>query len=178
MAGSSRGVPVYNFTKTLNRGSVVRTLGSDFVLPFAIAFEGLAYGFVGFLLWSLPILAVFGVKFSVWYAALVFAPPILLGYVGTLRLGIFGDRSIASFLSAMVTFFFVEPAGWLQLKPVSKEMTRGGEESKVATALLWVSRERDLVGLQAARDQALIEYVSRDEAGRSEVDKIVGRKVR
>ena len=55
MAGSG-GVPVYNFTKTLKRGSVVRTLGSDFVLPFAIAFEGLAYGFVGFLAWSLPIL--------------------------------------------------------------------------------------------------------------------------
>ena len=112
MAGSG-GVPVYNFTKTLKRGSVVRTLGSDFVLPFAIAFEGLAYGFVGFLAWSLPILFFVGVKFSLWYMALVIVPPILLGYVGTLRLGIFGDRSIASFLSAMITFFFVEPAGWL-----------------------------------------------------------------
>ena len=101
----SGGVPVYNFTKTLNRGSVVRTLGSDFVLPFAIAFEGLAYGFVGFLVWSLPILFFVGVKFSLWYMTLVIVPPILLGYVGTLRLGIFGDRSIASFLSAMITFF-------------------------------------------------------------------------
>ena len=176
MAGSG-GVPVYNFTKTLKRGSVVRTLGSDFVLPFAIAFEGLAYGFVGFLAWSLPILVVFGVKFSLWYAALVFVPPVRLGYVGTLRWGICGDRSIVSFLSAMITFFFVEPAGWLSLRPVSKEMTRGGEKAKVPPSRMWVSRERDLVGLQAARDRALVEYVS-STAGRREVDKALGRKVR
>ena len=157
MVAGSGGVPVYNFTKTLKRGSVVRTLGSDFVLPFAIAFEGLAYGFVGFLAWSMPILFFVGVKFSLWYMALVIVPPILLGYVGTLRLGIFGDRSIASFLSAM---------------------TRGGEKAKVAPSRMWVSRERDLVNLQAARDQALIEYVSSSEAGRREVDKILGRKVR
>ena len=178
MVAGSGGVPVYNFTKTLKRGSVVRTLGSDFVLPFAIAFEGLAYGFVGFLAWSLPILFFVGVKFSLWYMALVIVPPILLGYVGTLRLGIFGDRSIASFLSAMITFFFVEPAGWLSLRPVSKEMTRSGEKAKVAPSLMWVSRERDLVNLQAARDQALIEYASSSAAGRREVDKVLGRKVR
>ena len=57
-------------------------------------------------------------------------------------------------------------------------MTRGGEKAKVPPSLMWVSRECDLVGLQAARDRALVEYVSRDEAGRREVDKILGRKVR
>lgn len=51
-------------------------------------------------------------------------------------------------------------------------------KAKVPPSRMWVSRERDLVNLQAARDRALIEYVSRDEACRREVDKILGRKVR
>ena len=58
-------------------------------------------------------------------------------------------------------------------------MTRGGEKAKVPPSRMWVSRERDLVNLQAARDQALIEYVSSySAAGRREVDKVLGRKVR
>lgn len=123
-----------NMTGFFKRELQMYALGDiKFKKPIPIKQVSYVIGF--YIIWSLPIILIFGIYLNIVYAALVIVPPAL---VGTLAIRpIFGGKTLFDFLRT--AFKFVgEPKAWTDLKPHKPA------EVYTVNSEIWISRRREL----------------------------------
>lgn len=123
-----------NMTGFFKRELQMYALG-DIKFRKPIAIKQVAYILGFFVVWSLPIVLLFGVVLHPAYAVLVILPPILLGTFATKP--IFGGKTLIDFVKTAV-MFLGEPKAWADLKPYHQK------EVYEVKSEIWVSRRREL----------------------------------
>lgn len=127
---------VINMTEYFNRPLYMYSLG-DIRFSKPIALKKLAYIMGTMIVWSLPIILIFGIKLTPVYTAIVIGPPLLIG--NWMSKPSFGGMSFIQFLK--VCFRFInEPKGWADLRGTDEVE----ETDYYANHEIWISRRRDL----------------------------------
>lgn len=100
-----------------------------------VSIKQVAYILGFFVVWSLPLILVFGVVLNPAYALLVVVPPIVLGTFAVKP--VFGGKTLIDF--AKTAFIFLgEPKAWADLKPYKPN------EVFAISSEIWISRRREL----------------------------------
>lgn len=129
-------IPVFNMTNFFNRELFMYSLGDiKFKKPHSL--KTVAYIVVMFIIWTLPLILIFGVHLNVWFVAIAVGPPFLIGRIASKP--IWNGRGLLDFLK--VSFNFLkEPKGWTDLKATN---TLDREVFKTESEI-WISRRREL----------------------------------
>jgi hypothetical protein len=125
-----------NMTNFFNRELFMYSLG-DIRFKKPISLKRVAWTTVFLLVWTLPIVLIFGIQLNVFFAVITLGPPLFLGpFVAKPR---FGGKGLVDYIKSTVKHIG-EPKGWTDLHPTN-ELDRGVyfTEDEV-----WISRRREL----------------------------------
>lgn len=134
-------ITVLNMTWFFNRELFMSALG-DIKLSKPISLRKMGYTIAFFVFWTIPIILIFGLNFSLPYLVLLIAPPIALGHYASKP--VWGGKNLIGFVKSLWQFF-QEPKGWADLKPTN---TPDNEDLYVENEI-WISRRRELAKLFA-----------------------------
>lgn len=124
-----------NMTNFFNRELFMYSLG-DIKFKKPVSLRKVAYTTLFLIVWSTPIILIFGFQLNLFFVVIAFGPAIVLGNIGAKPL--FGGKSLADFVKTTVNFI-QEPKGWTDLE-AKKQLTN---EFFVENEI-WVSRRREL----------------------------------
>lgn len=129
-------IVVLNMTWFFNRELFMSALG-DIKLskPISLRKMGFILGF--FIVWTLPILLIFGINLSLPYLVLLFVPPVVLGNYASKP--VWGGKTLLGFIKTLYKYL-QEPRGWGDLRPLKNP----DEEILYVESEIWVSRRREL----------------------------------
>lgn len=134
-----------NMTNFFNRELFMYSLG-DIKFKKPISLKRMAYTLGFLLVWSLPIIIVFGLRFNLLFLLFSIAPPLLAGYYATKPA--FGGKTLIDFTRTIIAFV-KEPKGWLDLRP-TKYL---GDDVYFVENEIWISRRRELQLLADIKDE-------------------------
>lgn len=142
---SGRYAEILNMTNFFNRELMMYSLG-DIKLKKPIALKKVAYvtGFI--IVWSLPLILIFGLVLNVYYAILVIAPPLVLGHCASKP--VWGGKGLIDFLKTLSTYIS-EPKIWTDLKPNKNP----NKNKYYVESEIWISRRRELQLLADMREK-------------------------
>lgn len=144
MAGNQ--IVSLNMTGFFKRELQMYALG-DIKFKKPISVRQVAYILGFYLIWSIPIILIFGIHLNPFYAVLVIAPPIALGTFAVKP--IFGGKTLLDYVKTAIVFLG-EPKAWADLKPYNpKEVYEVSSE-------IWISRRREL--------QLLADMIEKEDA--------------
>ena len=123
-----------NMTGFFKRQLQMYALG-DIKFKKPISIKQVAYVLGFFIVYSLPIVLVFGIQLNPVYALLVIAPPLVLGSFAVKPA--FGGKTLIDFGKTAIVFLG-EPKAWADLKPYKTK------EIFVIHSEIWISRRREL----------------------------------
>lgn len=132
-----RGLVGVNMTNFFNRELFMYSLG-DIRFKKPISLKKMAYVTVFFLVWTLPIIMIFGIQLNPIYIALLLAPPLALGHYATKP--IFGGKTLIPAVKTVAKYIFTEPKCWTDLK-ANNEL---GNKVYFTENEIWISRRREL----------------------------------
>lgn len=125
-----------NMTNTFNRELFMYSLG-DIRFKKPISLKKVAYT-TGFLIvWTLPMILIFGIHLNPFYAILVLAPPFVLAHFAVKP--VFGGKSLVDWAKTTMKFLS-EPKGWADFRPMKKL----DKEVYYVESEVWISRRREL----------------------------------
>ena len=125
-----------NMTNFFNRELFMYSLGDwKFKKPKSLRKMAYTLGFL--LIWTLPIVLIFGIQLNVVFAVIALAPPILLGQFASQP--VFGGKTLFDFIKTTAGFVG-EPRAWTDLNDANA-MDR---QVLDAESEIWVSRRREL----------------------------------
>jgi hypothetical protein len=101
-----------------------------------VSLKKIAYLIAFFILWTVPILLIFGIKLNVVFAAIALGPPFLLANYASKP--IISGMTLIDWLKSVFSFL-TQPAGWLDLVATKKL-----EETYKVENEIWISRRREL----------------------------------
>lgn len=142
-----QGLRVLNMTTFFNREMLLYALGDiKFKKPVSLktAFYILLLG----LMWTLPLVLIFGLQTNVYFLALILVPPVVIGVYATRP--IFTEKTLDDFIVTLVKFL-AEPKGWTDLYDNNEV---GATEYKLAQEI-WISRREELDYLAALKERRL-----------------------
>lgn len=145
MSDSINSVQVVNMRSFFSREIFMHALG-DFRFSKPIALKQALYTAVFFIIYSLPIVMIFGFHFNVYFAVITFIPPIALGNFANKP--IWGGRTLVGFVKVTISYIG-EPRGWTD----HREDNGLGKEVYTVDHDIWVSRRRELKILAELRDE-------------------------
>ena len=127
---------ILNMTNFFNREIMMYSLG-DIKFKKPIALKKVAYvtGFV--LIWSIPLILIFGLILKIQFIALVVAPPLILGHYASKP--VWGGKGLIDFMQTLFTYMS-EPKIWTDLK-ASKNSNKN---KYYIESEIWISRRREL----------------------------------
>lgn len=125
---------VMNATEFLNRPIYLYALG-DIRLKNPVPLKKAAFILTGFIVYTVPLIMIFGLIMSPFYLAFILGPPIIVGSYATKPLG---GRTIFEHANVMVEWVS-EPKGWTDFKANSMR-----EEKHSIISEIWISRRREL----------------------------------
>lgn len=133
---SRRYVEILNMTNFFTRELMMYSLG-DIKLKKPIALKKVAYvtGFI--VLWSLPIVLIFGIQLNVYFAVVTLAPPFILGHFASKP--VWGGKGLIDFIKTLFTYMG-EPKSWTDLK-ANKSTNK---DKYYIQSEIWISRRREL----------------------------------
>lgn len=129
------GVYVRNVTDTWNREVFMYALG-DIRFKKPKSLRRMAYLLFFLLAWSLPIVIIFGLKFSLLPFAITFGVPFLLANFASRP--VWGGKSLIDFTKSLFGFLS-EPKGWTDLHNNNYNDNNYYTEHEI-----WISRRREL----------------------------------
>lgn len=135
------GIHVVNKTRYFHRPRFLYALG-DMPLRKPMSLSKIFANLIFILVWSVPIVAIFGLIFKPWFAIVVLGPPFLAGYISDKP--IFGGKTAVKFLKALFGFIR-EGKCYADLRVVPEK-----EETYTLEKEIWISRRRELFELYRA----------------------------
>lgn len=141
-------VLVVNMTNFFNRELFMYSLG-DIKFKKPIALKKVAYITAFLIIWTIPMVVIFGLKLNPIFIAFALGPPFLLGHFATKP--VWGGRGLVDFLKTLVGFIG-EPKGWTDLKSAPKL----DQEVFFVSDEIWVSRRQELqllAGMSEEKDK-------------------------
>lgn len=130
-------------TNFFNRELYLRALG-DIKFKKPVSLKKIVYSMVFIVIWSVPIILIFGFKLELWFVLIAFLPPLLLGNFASRP--IFGGKNLLNFVKSLA-IYIQEPAGWADLEAKSHP----DEEYYYVEQEVWISRRRELKMLAGMR---------------------------
>lgn len=138
-------IQVVNMRSFFTREIFMHSLG-DIRFSKPIALKQAMYTTVFLLLWTLPIVVIFGFKVNVWFVLIAVVPPIVLGRFANKP--IWGGRNLIDFIK--VSFqYATEPRGWTD----HRNDNSLGRDVYTVESPVWVSRRRELLLLAELKDE-------------------------
>lgn len=133
---SRRYAEIINMTNFFNRELMMYSLG-DIKFKRPIALKKVAYvtGFI--LVWSVPLILIFGVVLNVYFAIIVIAPPLVLGHYASKP--VWGGKGLIDFMKTLFTYIS-EPKYWTDLKANRNPV----KDRYFIESEIWISRRREL----------------------------------
>lgn len=135
------GVPVVNLTNFFNRELLMYSLG-DIKFKKPVALKKVAYITLFLIVWTVPLVLIFGVPTGPIRAIIYFVIPIVLGNVASKP--VFGGKGLIDFVKTLFNFA-QEPNGWLDFKN-SKDLDN---EVLYIESEVWISRRREIAKLES-----------------------------
>lgn len=133
---SRRYAEIINMTNFFNRELMMYSLG-DIKLKKPIALKKVAYVTGFFIIWSLPLILIFGLVLNVYFAILVLAPPLVIGHYASKP--VWGGKGLIDFTKTLITYLG-EPKSWTDLK-ANKSFNK---DKYFIESEIWISRRREL----------------------------------
>jgi len=124
-----------NMTNFFNRELFMYSLG-DIKFKKPVSLKKVGYTTVFLIIWTLPIVLIFGIHLNIFFASFALAPPIALGYYGSKPL--FAGRSLLDFTKVSINYMR-EPKGWNDLYA-----TNSFDDEYFVESEIWISRRREL----------------------------------
>lgn len=143
-----QGLVSINMTSFFKRKLFMYSIG-DIRFKKPIALKKVGYITAAFIIWTIPILVIFGINLNVWYALFVIAPPIIFGHYASEPK--FGGMTLIGWLKNAFEFM-TTPKGWSDSGPVHEVDCKGS--FKVDNEI-WISRRRELQILADLREEKL-----------------------
>ena len=128
-------VRVVNLTNLFNRELFMYSLG-DIRFKKPVALKKVAYTLLFFLIWSLPVVLLFGLHFNPFFFTFAFGIPLVLGHFASKP--VFGGKSLLDFIRTLFTYLG-EPKGWADFRGKDFAPQTLYVENEV-----WISRRREL----------------------------------
>lgn len=141
---SSRLVTI-NMTNFFNRELFMYSLG-DIKFKKPVSLKKVAYTTVFVIMWTLPLILIFGIHLNVFFAVLVIAPPFVMGNLAAKPR--FGGKSLIGWLKSTASFVG-GPKVWTDLR-ASKDLT---SDDCFVENEIFISRRRELAYLADLREQ-------------------------
>ena len=133
------GIPVLNMTGFFNRELYLYSLG-DISLSKPVSLKKAGFLIVGLIIWTLPLILIFGLHFSIFFLAIAVGPPLGLAALGDRP--VFDGRSIID--AVRVTFRFLFSRKCYTDFNVSDIHTK---PEHFIQKEIWISRRRELMEL-------------------------------
>ncbi len=133
MAGNNQIVSL-NMTGFFRRELKMYALG-DIKFKKPIAIKQVAIILALFIVWTLPLILIFGVQFNPLYAVFLIGPPIGLGIFATRPM--FGGKTLFDFVKTAIVFLG-EPKAWADFKAFQPK------ETYTINSEIWIGRRREL----------------------------------
>lgn len=146
-----RYIRIMNMTNLYTRDLKMYSLG-DIRLGGGVSLKKVAYTTAFILLWSIPLILIFGIQLNVYYAAIVIIPPILLGHFASKP--VFGGKNLIDFLTTMFNYIS-EPFSWTDLRE-----NRERKPNYYVSSEIWISRRRELQYLADLKEKEIEEQKS------------------
>lgn len=127
---------VYNMTNFFNRELLMYSIG-DIKFKKPISLKRVGYTTAFFIIWTIPLILIFGFVINVFFLAIAILPPLFIGNFAARP--VWGGRSLIDFLKVSFNFL-TEPKGWTDLKPNNGL----GKDIYYVEDEIWVSRRREL----------------------------------
>lgn len=134
-----------NMTNFFNRELFMYSLG-DIKFKKPVSLKKVAYTTAFLILWSLPIILIFGLHINLIFFAFVFGPPFVMGNFASKPM--FGGKTLIEWAKTTVKFIG-EPKGWTDLNP-SQTLNNG---TFFVESEIWISRRRELQILADLREK-------------------------
>ena len=132
-----------NMTSYFNRELFLYALG-DIRFSKPVSLKKSAYVLFFLLIWTLPIVLIFGVVFNLLFIAVAVGPPIILGNVASKPM--FGGMTLIDFVKTTAKYL-MEPQGWTDLEGKSEL-----QPTMYAYQEIWISRRREISELMNEED--------------------------
>lgn len=142
---SDRYVYTANMTNFFSRELYMYSLG-DIKFKKPISLKKVAYTTAFVIIWTLPLVLIFGIQLNPFYFAAVLLPPFILGNFAAKP--VWGGRGLVDFIKTL-SGFIAEPKGWTDLNATNvldKEVLFIEQE-------IWISRRRELYLLAQLKEQ-------------------------
>jgi hypothetical protein len=136
-------------TNFFNRELFMYSLG-DIRFKKPVSLKKVAYTTVFLIIWTLPIVLIFGLHINLLFVALVLGPPFMMGNFASKPM--FGGKTLIEWAKTAVQFMG-EPKGWADLNP-SKTLDNG---TFFVESEIWISRRRELQILADLREKKAME---------------------
>ncbi len=133
------GLPILNMTSFFNRELFLYSLG-DISLSKPVSLKKAGFLILGLMIWTLPLLLIFGLQFNPFFLALAIGPPIGLAAIGDKPL--FDGRGIID--AAKVTLKYIGSKKCYTDFTVSEIHKKQEHYIKKE---IWISRRRELMEL-------------------------------
>lgn len=139
MDENTRFVYIANMTNFFKRERYMHSIG-DISFNKPIAMKKMAYTMLFLIIWTIPIVLIFGIKLNIFFAAFALLPPFVLGHYASKP--IWGGRSLVDFIKT-TAIFIGEPKAWTDLK----ENNTLNNDKYTVEEEIWISRRRELAYL-------------------------------
>lgn len=142
---SDEKITSINMTNFFNRELFMYSLG-DIRFKKPVSLKKVAYTTAFLIIWTLPLILIFGIQLNVFFAAITLLPPFFLGNIASKPK--FGGKTLIDWLKTTIKYIG-EPKGWTDLN-ASKTLDSG---VFFVEDEIWISRRRELQFLADLRKQ-------------------------
>lgn len=153
-----RYVKIVNITNLFTRELRMYSLGDIRLGQGGVSLKKVAYTTAFFLLWSMPIVLIFGIHLNVYFAALVLVPPVFLGHFASKP--VWGGKNLVDYMTTLFTYIG-EPSSWTDLRENREKKNKYYVESEI-----WISRRRELQMLADLKEKRIAENAKKNPASR------------
>lgn len=125
-----------NMTNFFNRELFMYSLG-DIRFKKPVSLKKVAYTTAFLIVWTIPIVVIFGLHFNLLFAVFALGPPFVMGNFASKPM--FGGKTLIEWAKTTIQFMG-EPKGWTDLNS-SKTLDNG---TFFVESEIWISRRREL----------------------------------
>jgi len=157
-SNNMRYVKIVNMTNLFTRDLYMYSLG-DIRFSTPISLKKVAYTTMFLLLWSVPIILIFGLHLNVYYAAIVLIPPILFGHFASKP--VWGGKNLIDYIKTIFEYAN-EPPAWTDLYESKDKKNKYYVQSEI-----WISRRRELQLLADIKEKQHSEELTKLSANKN-----------
>lgn len=125
-----------NMTNFFNRELFMYSLG-DIRFKKPVSLKKVAYTTAFLIMWTIPIVVIFGLHINLLFAVFALGPPFVMGNFASKP--VFGGKTLIEWAKTTIQFIG-EPKGWTDLNP-SSTLDNG---TLFVESEIWISRRREL----------------------------------